>query len=254
MLLVAAALVASRARYPATGPGDPAAAVPPGARPELGLFTSLPLLWSEADDLTAQLAAERTPSPIRAALEARYRLRPLDTLRDARLDRLRLLMMAQPRPLDPAENVALDRWVRRGGRLLLFADPMLTAPSRFALGDPRRPQDVVLLSPILAHWGLVLRFDETQPAGLREIAGSGFASNLAGRFALAPIVAGASAGGGELPQCRIVRAGLGAACRIGRGRVLAIADAALLEAGDSPPGSAAALQAMAAQAFGTTPR
>ena len=51
--------------------------------------------------------------------------------------------------------------MRGGGRVLLFADPMLTRHSAFALGDRRRPQDVVLLSPILARWRLELQFDES---------------------------------------------------------------------------------------------
>ena len=51
-----------------------------------------------------------------------------------------------------------------GGLLLLFADPLLTGESRYAIGDRRRPQDVALLSPILAHWGLELRFAEQPDA------------------------------------------------------------------------------------------
>ena len=70
-------------------------------------------------------------------------------------------MMIQPRPLSPQENVALDNWVAAGGRLLLFADPALTEDSAFAIGDRRRPQDVVLLSPILARWGLELELTRT---------------------------------------------------------------------------------------------
>lgn len=211
------------------------------ARPTLGVFTSLPVMWREADGLSAHLSANQQPTWVRAELEQRFAPRPLDTLLD--LDGLRFLLLAQPRPLDPAENVALDRWVRAGGHLLLFADPMLTAPSRFPIGDRRRPQDVVLLSPILTHWGLDLSFDEDQPAGLREIAGSGLQVDLAGRFAPRP--------GG---RCLIVREGLVAACNIGRGRVLAVADAALLDGSDSSPWRAAALAGLIDEAFGRAGR
>jgi hypothetical protein len=118
--------------------------------------------------------------------------------------------------------VALDDWVRAGGRVLLFADPMLTGHSAFALGDRRRPQDVVMLSPILRHWGLELRFDESQPAGEREVEwlGTRVPVNLPGHLA-------------ALPQgrCAIEAGGLAARCRIGAGEVLCIADAALLENG-----------------------
>jgi hypothetical protein len=129
--------------------------------------------------------------------------------------------MAQPRALSPQENVVLDRWVRGGGHVLLFADPALTAESRFALGDMRRPQQMALLSPILTRWGLELRFDEDQPAGERLVdwAGSKLPVNQPGHFALLV----------QSGSCRLLAQGLGAHCRVGKGRVHALADAALLE-------------------------
>ncbi len=212
----------------------------PQPHPELGLFTSLPVMWAEEDGLAAHLTEGQQPTWLRAMLERRYLLRPRDILLDLR--GLRFLLLAQPRPLDPAENVALDHWVRGGGRLLLFADPMLTAPSRFPIGDRRRPQDVVLLSPILTHWGLDLAFDEGQPQGLREIPGSGLRVDLAGRLSLRNGAVGA--------DCRIERAGLVAQCRIGRGRALVVADAALLDGRESSAWREVALQTLLDEAFG----
>lgn len=201
-------------------------------------------MWAETDGLAAHLAQGQESTWVRTALERRYAVRPLDTLLDLR--GIRFLMLAQPRPLDPAENVALDRWVREGGELLLIADPMLTAPSRFPVGDNRRPQDVVLLSPILTHWGLDLTFDENQPAGLREIAGSGLQVDLAGRLRLH--------GDGKASHCRIVRAGLAAQCGIGRGRALVVADAALLDVGESARWREIALESLLDEAFGADRR
>jgi hypothetical protein len=159
-----------------------------------------------------------------AALRSRGEIRALNTLAGdpPPLAGLGLLVLAQPRALSPQENVALDDWVRRGGRVLLFADPLLTADSHFALGDKRRPQDVVLLSPILARWGLRLEFDEAQPAGPRAVPllGGMLPVNMAGSMALA--------GRGE--GCRRLSQGIAAQCRIGRGAVLIVADAALFEA------------------------
>jgi len=188
--------------------------VPPEQRPPLGLFTSLPILWSEADGIAAQLAGPGKPHWARGVLGEGRRLVPLDTL--LKPDGLADLIAAQPRPLEPAENVALDGWVRRGGHLLLFADPLLTAESRFALGDPRRPADTVLLEPLLAHWGLALRL---APGALRESAGTGFPVDRPGTLAALP---------GAAPDCRIEQAGLLAECRIGAGRALILADSALL--------------------------
>lgn len=211
---------------------------PEPKREPLGLFTSLPILWAEAPDVSGLLDQGREPLWVRQDLEAHYHLVPLDTLLAP--GRVRLLLLAQPRPLSPQENVALDGWVRRGGRVLLFADPMLTWDSAFPIGDHRRPQDVVLLSPILSHWGLDLRFDESQPAGLREIAGSPLPVNLAGSLAIKPNGAG---------QCLITDAGLVAECRIGAGRVVVVADAALLEPDENARKAAPLLDSLLERAF-----
>lgn len=240
-LLVAGALVAGAA-VAWKSHGSDAASAPP--RPRLMLFTSLPILWSEAPDLAAMLRTDAPPHWARRALEARYTLVARDTLVAPPMD-ARFLLLAQPRPLAPQENVALDDWVRAGGRLLLFADPMLTADSAYGLGDRRRPQDIVLLSPILARWGLELRFDEGQPAGehdaARESAGAALPVNLPGQLAQRP--------GGHDAHCTILREGLVARCRIGRGSAVIVADAALFEPSDADGRRAAALDALLDQAF-----
>src|SRR6187402_348502 len=140
-------------------------------RPEVGLMATIPIYWGEQAAFGDALSGKGAAHWARAQIEARYRLRPLDTLSDTNLSGLHFLLLAQPRALSGAENVALDAWVRAGGRLLLFADPLLTGESRFPIGDRRRPQDVVLLSPILGHWGLRLEFDEEQANGFTESGG-----------------------------------------------------------------------------------
>ena len=77
-----------------------------------------------------------------------------------------LALLIQPRALPPQALVALDGYVRGGGRLLLFADPQLEWPSRHGLGDPRGPVRSTLISPLLAHWGLELIDPETQAVTL----------------------------------------------------------------------------------------
>lgn len=189
-------------------------------RPALGLMTTLPLLWGEAADIGELLAADGAAGWVREVIERRYAIEPLDTLEAGALAKLDRLVLAQPRALNPAENVALDAWVRGGGRLLLFADPMLTRRSRYPVGDRRRPQDVVLLSPILAHWGLELRFDGAQAEGERLIETEGVVvpGNLAGSLALADGAA-----------CTLAAQGFMARCRLGKGRVIVVADAAVLD-------------------------
>lgn len=192
----------------------------PVRQQEIGLFASLPILWSESDSLAGLLKVDEQPHWARGVLERHGRVVPLDTL--SRLDpAIGLIVMAQPRPLSPGENVTLDRWVRRGGRVLLFADPQLTQHSLFPLGDRRRPETLAMLSPILARWGLELRFDEDQPIGEREIAllGHRLPVEKAGSFALL----------GRYGRCRLLDDAVAARCRVGRGTVLAVADAALFD-------------------------
>lgn len=200
-----------------------------GAGQDLGLYTSLPILWGESDDIRDLLGGETPQHWALAAPGPGASLVPLDSLADAKgalpLPQRSVLLIVQPRPLTPQENVALDNWVRAGGRVLLFGDPMLTAPSIFALGDARRPQDVVMLSPILAHWGLVLEFDESQEPGERpvDLPEGAVPVNLPGRFRLT------GNSGNTAPSCSLEAAGFLADCRIGAGRVVAMADAALFE-------------------------
>ncbi len=212
-------------------------------RPPLGLFTSLPIYWSEADDVAGQMAAPQNSRSdllwVRLELNrGRTRVVLLDTL--LKPAGFADLVMAQPRPLEPGENVALDSWVRGGGHVLLFADPMLTWESQFGLGDRRRPQDTVLLSPILAHWGLALRFDPDQPEAAREITGTGLPVHLPGVLVAVP--------GGDA-ACRIDQAGLIAQCRIGKGRALIVADAAVFEPSEQPAPQAQALRGLMDRAF-----
>jgi hypothetical protein len=148
--------------------------------------------------------------------------------------------MAQPRVLGPSENVALDQWVRGGGQLLLLADPALTEESAFSLADPRRPQAVVLLSPILNRWGLDLRFDDGQQLGetSREVMGVAMPVNLPGHF----MTRGQA-------SCRLWAEGLAVTCAIGAGRVVALADAAVLEREDPGGTRPKALKALLEMAF-----
>lgn len=195
----------------------------------LGLMTTLPIYWGEADGINEMIAGTAQPHWARAALEVNFELIPLDSLdgpggigSPARIDRL---LLAQPRALSGPENVALDNWVRGGGRLLMFADPMLTGHSRFSIGDRRRPQDVVLLSPILARWGLELEFDEAQIPGERkaQFGEIDLPVDLSGTLRAATV------GPGVAADCEVKANGLVADCTIGQGRALIVADAAILD-------------------------
>lgn len=217
----------------------------PAPLPPIGLMGTIPLFWGESGDIAELLAGEGESHWGRAVLERHGTLVPLDRIDAAALAGVRRLVLAQPRALAPDENVALDAWVRGGGALLLFADPMMTGDSRFGIGDRRRPQDVILLSPILRHWGLDLRFAEDQPDGvqLREFAGTPLPVNLAGHVEAMPAAEG----------CTVEAAGILAFCRIGAGHVALVADAALLDLHHPHPAAAAALDRLLSRVFPLAP-
>ncbi len=241
-LLLLGLAACSRAEEPSDRLAEPAS-----ERPALALFTTLPIYWNEAADVADLLNDRGAPHWARLRIEQDRVLAPVDVLTGETLRQYGALLMAQPRALSPAENVALDDWVRGGGRLLLFADPLLTSHSSFALGDRRRPQDVALLSPILTRWGLELQFDQAQPPGERLATFEGVALpvDLAGSFSLGATAQDAPS------DCELLAGGLAARCAIGEGHALILADAALLDReGSDQAVRGKALSRLMAEAYG----
>lgn len=182
---------------------------PPGERPTLLLLTSLPLVFGE------QFSLEGGGSPALTALETRYDVRPIAVADPAELAKGRLLLMAHA-AAQPAEDlVALDDWIRHGGRVLLLADPMLEWPSSRPLGDPLRPSPMFMDTGLLAHWGLRLEAPARRGREPRRLAGYDVLTDSPGSLA-----------GG----CEVAAAGFAAHCAIGKGRVTIIADADFLDA------------------------
>jgi hypothetical protein len=227
------ALSACNAEPPAAA--DKAPANPQAERPPLGLMTSLPLYWPEGTDL-ATLASGAAPIPWqRRAMETRFELVPLDTLapiaalspEEPELDPLaglQRLAAIQPRGLSPADNVALDNWVRGGGKLLLVLDPVLTGEYQAALGDPRRPVDTALILPVVKRWGLDIGFaiHETEDGYNRTIRLPGGAELPLADYGMIEI------GDDVAARCTSSDPAF-VTCRVGKGQVALIADAALFE-------------------------
>ena len=183
-------------------------------KPDLMLLTALPLVWGEGGPLDAN----SKPAAAYKALEQEFVVRPLDLLDRAQLDRGRLVLLAQPRALAPAELVALDSWVRGGGRALILTDPALFWPSDLPLGDIRRAPEIGLLAPILDHWGL--RMDPPEaPAAVAQ-------SHGADDRRLVMFAPGRISSASR--NCAVDPSGVTADCRLGKGRAIVLADADLL--------------------------
>lgn len=192
-------------------PGRSFAGRAPGERPELLLLTSLPIVFPE------RFGLEGSKAPALPALRERYNLVPISTADQGSLKGHRLLLMAQPNA-QPAEYlVELDDWVRRGGRLLLLADPALEWPSERPLGDPLRPPLAFADTGLLGHWGL--RLDSPDEPGPATFTVDGQTAH-----ALSP---GSLVATG--PGCKVSAEGFIARCQIGRGEATVVADADFID-------------------------
>ena len=188
-------------------PSNPLPARAAAERPTLLLLTSLPLMFGE------QFSLQRGGSPALKALETRYRVVPISVTDQKDLAKGRLLLMAHPLAQPAEDLVALDGWVRRGGRVLLLADPMLEWPSERPLGDPLRPPPMFTDTGLLGHWGLRLDAPDERGPAARDL----------GNFQVATVSPGLLYGGCEVGRDRLV-----AHCRIGKGEATIVADADLL--------------------------
>lgn len=195
----------------------------PSAKPTLLLLTSLPLVFGE------QFSLQGSGSPVLKALQSRYRVVPISVTSPQDLSKGRLLLLAHP-PAQTAENlVALDDWVRRGGRALLLADPMLEWPSSRPLGDPLRPAPMFMDTGLLLHWGLRLDAPDRRGPALRQLGG----------YQVLTASPGALSG-----RCAISPDRLVAECAIGKGRAIIVADADLLDTADLSSGASHNLDAV----------
>lgn len=187
-------------------------------RPDLLLLSDLPLAWDEGG-IAASLAGAGHPPAAVDLLARAFTIRPIAAADPAALAEARLLLMVQPR-IDAAGLVAIDAWVRGGGRALILADPDLRWPTHLPAGAPRRPPDATPLLPLLAHWGLALDADPVRGATPRMVDRDG------ARWRVRPGAPGRWRRTGG--SCAISAAGLVADCPLGRGRAVLLADADLL--------------------------
>lgn len=182
---------------------------PASKRPALLLLTGLPLVFSE--DFSLQGGG----SPAFRKLATRYQVIPISVTDQTDLAKGRLLLMAQPQAQTAENLLVLDHWVRRGGRVMLLADPMLEWPSKRPLGDPLGPPPMFADTGLLLHWGL--RLDAPEQRGL--------APRRLGDYEVSTVSPGSLHG-----KCAIANDRLLAHCKIGDGTATVVGDADLLNA------------------------
>lgn len=179
-------------------------------RPPLLLLTSLPLVFSESFGLGGGSATL-------SRLEQSFKVVPIAAAERASLQSGAVLLMAHPRAQPAEQLVELDEWVRKGGRLVLLADPALRWPSEKPLGDITRPPPGFADTGLLRHWALSLVGPEPDGPAMRTIGGKSVMAAAPGTLARRP---GST--------CAILDDGFVARCALGKGRVMVIADADFL--------------------------
>ncbi len=187
-----------------------------GAPTRLAILSGVPLEWRGPVDMTTILDGSAQLSPLLPALSARFDTVRLDAIDAKSLAGVDVAMLAQPRALSPAELVDIDRWVRDGGHVLVLADPLLSWPADYPLGDRRNPQIASQLTPLLGHWGLDLDLSAGEGDDVFIANGHRVDTTSTGRFRIT----------GE--GCALSLTGRRADCKLGRGRAVLIADADLL--------------------------
>ena len=182
----------------------------PEQKPDVALLTSLPIVFGEGFGL------ETARSLMLDELELGFRVTPVDG--PEQLPPVGLLLAVQPQALTAERLVALDKWVREGGRMLLLADAFLAFESSRPLGDRFRPPLRYPDTGLLKHWGLTLD-DRNDGAGepVETDLGRGIRIKASGLGSVT------RAGG----ACTLSPTRAVARCRIGEGYVTVLADADL---------------------------
>jgi hypothetical protein len=192
-------------------------------RPAVMVMSSIPLQWGAAS-MADVASGKAEPAPVYQKLTAENKVTLLDDLQKIGEPGVAPLLLIQPRALAPAELVQLDAWVRKGGSVIVFADPALDWPSELPLGDPRRPLFTSLLNPLFRHWGLELALptEEDDSEATIEVGANSLSMKSPGIFI--PVNSKKATA-----TCRVRKDERMAACSVGKGKALLIADTDMLQ-------------------------
>ncbi len=186
--------------------------------PAATMLTGLPLRWSGSGDIAAIISDGAGDDPALIGLEAMGRVSLVDSLVDSVPPPSSTLLIAHPRALAPQELVAIDAFVRGGGKAVVLADALSGWPAPHPLGDPRNPPVTSLLTPLLDHWGVTLGAAPTDDndVSAADVDGARIRLSSAGAFERLP------------PTCRSFADRRIAQCPIGAGEAWLVGDADLL--------------------------
>jgi ABC-type uncharacterized transport system involved in gliding motility auxiliary subunit len=123
-------------------------------KPVIGLMSTLNM-QGQFNPMTGQMS---DPWPVLAQIEQLFTVRTLTTDIDHIDKDVDVLMLVHPKQLPPKTLYAIDQFVMRGGRMLLFIDPDSAADTSGQ--DPSNPYAAAManhssnLEPLLSAWGV----------------------------------------------------------------------------------------------------
>ncbi|QJB69031.1 Gldg family protein [Parasphingorhabdus halotolerans] len=193
-------------------------------KPSIELMTSLPIIWGEGSSMEKILSGDASPAAIYEYWQSQYDLKAVDSLEGLTGRDTDIVMLAQPRAMDPADIALLDDWIRKGGHAIILTDPALVWHSDLPIGDSQRPLASGMLSPLLQYWGLELLAPDDERAGLVELEFDDFSITTAGVGSFAELQQASEA----KAVCLMSAGGIMARCKVGRGQAILVADADFL--------------------------
>ena len=126
--------------------------------PVVGLVSGLPLTGG------FDPAATRITEPwiITSQISELFDLRSLDALEDLDSEDIDILLLVHPKITTPSQSYALEQFLFRGGRALVFIDPLAEAdpaspPAGAMAGMPADRSSEI--AQLLSHWGLEMPLD-----------------------------------------------------------------------------------------------
>ena len=126
----------------------------------IGVLSTLPVFAPPRDPATGQQLGEDWTAF--ALLKELYEVVELPLTTETILPNIDTIIVVHPKNLPEETIVALDQFVLRGGKAMIFVDPL--AEQDTASPSPDRPAVIPSLkselSPLLAHWGIALRDDK----------------------------------------------------------------------------------------------
>ena len=126
-------------------------------RRALGVISPLPLFGGPVEGRSAIRPAWR----IVGELQKTYDVRQLPLDAEAIPNEVELLLVVHPRNIPQGTLAAIDRFIRRGGKMLAFLDPLCATDLRNSKRNSRYflPDSASSMSPLLTAWGITFSSD-----------------------------------------------------------------------------------------------